>query len=430
MPFEFFQNGMLHDMVKSPNDAFRERQQEAINARWEATTARYTVKEQKDFGSNIFCDIEVWIDYVVGMGSRGTTNGDDFRQLIFKDISHPIKRGLYYQFDNNYWLTYFTDEYESVEKSVGVRRCNNVMRIVDPDNGGIFTIPCVIDYDMASPSQQVSTYIITPNNHATVMVQGNEQTLRLFKLNTRFIFGGRPFKLLSYQNALIDNSIEPYPTLLYLDLYLDEIHAKDDIANQLAYNGDYAYSIGIDSDNMELVPNSTGSLTASVALNGEEVKRNIVWVSSDTNVAKVDVNGNYTVVGKEGGSCKISAYLENNKGVIDSITIKIVSAEMLKPKILVNPLFDKVRQYETIEFEVQASYGDKVYNPDVSISLSPNDIMLANQYIRIDRKDNVYNITGLKVAPIPQILYISVHNIDPVFDASIEYPIKAVSMMG
>ena len=35
------------------------------------------------------------------------------------------------------------------------------------------------------------------------MVQGNEDVYRLFKLNTRYILGGRPFKLLSYQNAIM-----------------------------------------------------------------------------------------------------------------------------------------------------------------------------------------------------------------------------------
>ena len=430
MPLDFFQNGIAHEMYKSPNDAIREQQQEAINARWEATTARYTIKEQTEFGSNIYKNVEVWIDYVVGMSSRGTTNGDDFRQLIFKDLDHPVGRCLYYQFDKNYWLTYFTDDYDSIVKSIGIRRCNNALRIVDPENGGLFSIPCVVDYDMSSPSQQVSSYIITPNNHATVMVQGNEETIRLLKLNTRYIIGGRPFKLLAYQNALVNEDVAPYPTLLYLDLYLDEIHAKDDIEKQIAYNGEYVYSIGINSNDMELVAGAEGYLDASVALNGTEVKRKVVWTSSNSDIVTVDKNGHYTIIGKDGQSCKISAYLENNKEVIDSITVKVVSSEKITPKILIEPLFDKVRQYETLTFEVQASYGDGQYIPESNVSLSKDEEVLSNQYVKIVKNGTVYSITGLSIAPIPQILYITVQNSDPVFESSLEYPVKIVSMMG
>ena len=63
---------------------------------------------------------------------------------------------------------------------------------------------------------------------------------RLFKLNTRYILGGRPFKLLSYQNAINAYGIDK-PTLLTLELYLDEAHAGDDIANQLADNSSIDY---------------------------------------------------------------------------------------------------------------------------------------------------------------------------------------------
>ena len=72
------------------------------------------------------------------------------------------------------------------------------------------------------------------------MVQGNEDVYRLFKLNTRYILGGRPFKLLSYQNA-INAYGDSKPTLLILELYLDEAHVGDDIENQIADNSSIDY---------------------------------------------------------------------------------------------------------------------------------------------------------------------------------------------
>ena len=431
MALPFFQNGLNNGAIQMPNDYFRDQQQAAIDQQWDCTSARYTIKEQSDFGSDVYNDIEVWIDYVVGLGNRGTTNGDDFRQLLFRDINYQVRRGLYYQFDGNYWITYFSDEYASLSKDAGVRRCNNVMRIVDPENGSIFSIPCVVDYDMTSPSQQVSSYIITPNNHATIMVQGNADTLRLFKLNTRYILGGRPFKLLAYQNALIDQSIASTPTLLYLDLYLDEIHAQDDIENQLAYNGSYQYTIDIDSTDMELTNGTTGTLTASIALNGEEVNREVVWKSASSNIVSIDEEGNYQVVGSNGQSSVITAILLGNPLVEDSIQISVVDDNLIVPKILIEPTFDSVRQFETIDFAVKVAYGSQITSPEMSsVSLSPDSEVLTNQYVSIEKNQDSYRITGLEIALEPVTLYVSVQNSSPEFESQSQFEVKATSFLG
>lgn len=113
---------------------------------------------------------------------------------------------------------------------------------MDYENNTVFSVPCVVDYNMQAPNAHISSYVITPNNHAVVMVQGNVNTIRLFKLNTRYILNGRPFKLFAYQNAINPNLGVDYDTLLYLDLYLDEEHSGDDIENQLADNENIDYS--------------------------------------------------------------------------------------------------------------------------------------------------------------------------------------------
>lgn len=305
------------------------------------------------------------------------------------------------------------------------------MRIVDPENGSIFSIPCVIDYDMTSPSQQVSSYIITPNNHATVMVQGNQDTLRLFKLNTRYIFGGRPFKLLAYQNALIDDSIATTPTLLYLDLYLDEIHNKDDIENSIAYNGEYSYNIQIDAENMELLAGSTGNLTATVMYNGEEVTRNIIWSSSNTSAVMIDSNGYYQVVGQSGINSIISATLEGNDNVSANINIQIVDTESVQPLIILNPSFEKIRQFESINFAIEVMYGSSLINPeDIQISLSQDTVLLSNKYLTINQLGSQYTIIANSIALEPQILYINVKNTSPDFEVSKQFSIDVTSMLG
>ena len=420
----------------TPNDYYRDLAQSFINQSWTNNAAKTPenggeIKEQAGIGSDEYKIIDAWVKTTVGDVTIGMRDSGDFIKIYFRDIGHIAARGLYYQFFNSWWICNEFGHFSGIAQDCGLRRCNNVLKIVDPENGSVFSVPCVVDYDMSSPSAQVSSYIITPNNHATVMVQGNSDTLRLFKLNTRYIFGGRPFKLLAYQNALIDDSIATTPTLLYLDLYLDEIHAEDDIVNQLADNGSYQYSVEIDSADMKLTNGATGSLTASVSLNGEEVNREIVWSSSDLNIVTIDEQGNYQIAGTDGQSCTITATLQGNTSVTASIQIVVVNTESLQAKIMLDPVFNKIRQYETIDFVIKASYGSQLYEPtNTTISLSQDGIVLSNQYLSIQGSQGSYQITGLQIVPVPQLIYVSVQNETPEFTATSQFQIEVTSMMG
>lgn len=431
MSLPYFENALSGGYLQTPNDYFRDLQQAAIDNLFDCTSAKYTVQEQDAIGVSTYHDIDVWLDYVVGTTSSGVKNGNDFTQLMFRDIDHETIQGLYYIFDNNYHISYFYNKYDGLEKALAVRRCNNAMRIVDPENGSVFSIPCVIDYDMTSPSQQVSSYIITPNNHAVVMVQGNEDTLRLFKLNTRYMFNGRPFKLLAYQNALLYDLQNQTPTLLYLDLYLDELHDKDDVANGLAYNGEYNYSVQIDADDMELTNGETGILTTTVVLNGEEVNGSVVWSSSDTSVVRIDSAGQYTVVGVSGSSAVVTATLQGNVAVTSTITIQVVDTQSVQPLVMLNPTFSKIRQYESIDFIVEVMYGSMMVVPDnVTVSLSQDSQVLTNQYLTITKDESQCKITANAIAPNPQVLYVAVQNTTPSFQTMEKFTLNVVSMFG
>ena len=431
MSLPYFENALNGGYIQSPNDYFRDLQQAAIDNLFDCTSAKYTVQEQDAIGASTYHDIDVWLDYIVGTTSSGVKNGNDFTQLMFRDIDHETIQGLYYIFDNNYHISYFYNKYDGLEKALAVRRCNNAMRIVDPENGSVFSIPCVIDYDMTSPSQQVSSYIITPNNHATVMVQGNTDTLRLFKLNTRYMFNGRPFKLLAYQNAILYDLQNQTPTILYLDLYLDELHDKDDVENNLAYNDEYDYTIQIDADDMELTNGSTGTLTTTVSLNGLEAERNVLWESSNPEVVTINIGGQYQVVGDSGTSATITAILDGNTNIVSFITIQVVDEKVVQPLVTINPTFNKIRQYESIAFSVEAVYGSVVVVPEtIQISLAQGSQVLSNQYLTITQSGSQYIITANAIAPDPQILYVTVQSNSPSFQTIQQFTLNVVSMLG
>lgn len=236
MAFNYFKNAMNSGVQPLPDEMYRDQQQQFVNLMWDNTSSLITIKEQSEIGSAEYNDIEVWIDSTVGDTTTGLKDTRDFNKIIFQDITHTASRGLMYFFDNNYWIVHAYTSYNSVVQNCGIRRCNNALRMIDPKDGSIFSIPCCVDYDMSAPSLQVSRYINTSNNHAVVIVQGNSDTVRLFKTNTRFLLSGRPFKLLGYQNAVEYDLSNTTDTLLYLDLFLDEIHAGDNFELGIADN--------------------------------------------------------------------------------------------------------------------------------------------------------------------------------------------------
>lgn len=425
MSLRFFNNIINSQIDTVPDKMYRNLQQEFIDMQWDNTTALYTVKEQRDIGSSYYDDLEVWLVPTVADTSTGLKDVRDFNKLIFRDINHKVKRGLMYKFDNCYWIVHSYSEYDGVVQDCGIRRCNNSLKIKDPKNGAIFSIPCVVDYDMAASTVKVSKYILTPNNHAVIMVQGNEDTLRLFKTNTRFILSGRPFKLYGYQNA-VDYDIDSPTTLLYLDLYLDEFRDGDDLELGIAENGTYNYDIFINSQDLTLLNGATGKLTANVLLNNVEVERNVIWESANSDVVEIDTDGNYNVIGDINDSTTITAFIEGNKNVYDFITITIGDTSNIV-NIVLQPDFSVIRQYESIDFNIEVYYnGELLNNEDLNISAQ-----IESNIISIYKKNNnSYMLTSNSISDIPQRLIITASCNNPSFNKTETLEIKAVSMLG
>ena len=422
MNLTYFQNAVDNKYLQMPNEQYRDIQQAFYDAQWDNTTARVEILEQDYIGAKTFHKIDAWINKAIGSTTTFAKTGEDFRQLVFRKIDKQFVRGLLYKFENSYWITDFTNPSQGLASDINVRRCNNWMRIIDPENGAIYSEPCVIDYDATSPSVQTSTYIITPNNRLGVWVQANEDTLRLFKLNTRYIFGGRAFKLNAYQNALLKDLDVPLPTFLALDLYLDEAHAKDDIENQVAYNGDYDYILNFEQQNIEVKQGDIGTLTPVLTLNSVPVNRQLNYVSSDKNVVEVDEDGKYTVLGKSGDKATIKVWLEGNPNVNASMEFNIVDQPQDVIEIDVVPYFEKIRQYETIRFVVTVTQNGSVVNTPIEIQLQQNETML--NVLSVGQNEYELNCNGFDN---------QIHNITisaPELNASKTYGIKLVSMLG
>lgn len=329
-----------------------------------------------------------------------------------------------YKFDNCYWIVHSYSVYDGVVQDCGIRRCNNILKIVDPQNGSIFAIPCVVDYDMAASTVKVTKYILTPNNHAVIMVQGNEDTLRLFKTNKRFMLSGRPFKLYGYQNAVEYDLDNPSSTLLYLDLFLDEFRDGDDIENGVAANEIYNYSLQINSEDLVLSENSSGILSATVNLNGEEVDRNVIWESDNSEIVEINSDGSYNIIGQVGESAIIKATLDGNDNIYDTITITIgeIGEDI---KIVLNPSFDLIRQYSTIQFNIEVYYNGILLDRSIDIECKTN-----SEIFTILKNESGYALTSSGISSSAQYIIIKASCESPYFEKETFIPINAVSMLG
>lgn len=428
----YFTNALNSGMNPQPNEKYRELQQAVIDDQWDNTSAIEKVLEQESIGSSVYNEIDVWVNYVVGQSSTGEKTGADFLQFGFKDINHPRVRGRYYKFDDNIWMIYDYNYHNGLARNVAVRRCNNALRWINPNNGAVEAVPCIIDYDMSSPSIQVNQSILTPNNHAVIKIQGNDLTNSQLKTNMRFILGGRPFKLYGLQNAMLESQSNPNPTYLVYDLYLDEEQSTDDVPNAIAFNGHYNYTIVPNQLSIEATPSSMGNLTAKVLLNGANVTRPIIWESSNSEIIQIDNNGQFNIVGAVGDTAVISVWLEGNELTKVEIPVAVVDIidDTLSVRLL--PTIEKIRQHETIDFEVLASkYGESYTNFTSKIFLSDTQEVSSNKFLSIKSKGtSAYKLSCTAFDSTLKTLYVTVVDNDNnnIFKESFE--LRTISMFG
>lgn len=430
-----YSHRILSNIEVTPNDYYRELEQAFISSQYDNTTVLHCIQEQdiinnqEDYYQNFtFSKVQAWITTVVGQTtSTGSKTGRDFLRLIFEDINHPKLEGRYYLINDEYYLSYFDNRLVDVDANLSVRRCNQWMKIVDPLTGAIYQIPAIVDYDMSAPSNRVSNDIITPNNHAVVKVQQNAMTDRLFVTNARFILGGRAFKITGMQNAtnqFINNNLT---SLMEIDLFLDEIWEKDNLIDGVAYNGEYNYQLEIPVSTIELTQESSGQNHAVVLLNGEEVTRVVNWSSSNENVIVVDEMGQYQVVGSVGDTAEITAQLYGNVNVFATIGVTIVNEQIIKPEIVLDPMFTSIREGETINVVVKVFYNGALVVPDVvELSVGSN----INNYMNYIQNNNIFTFTCLHRYSEIVTLTFSASSINPLYAVDKTIQIKLTSLLG
>lgn len=389
---EFFNNYINH-YAEYPNDSWRNLQQATITSLFEDTTIKRTILEEKVPFNQEYQEIEAWVGTVTDSTTNTEKDSNDYRSLYFEDCTHDVGRGLYYQYDNNYWLVYDSStDLESIS-NVKIRRCNNRLKWIDKNSGELLDYPCIIEYTLSATQPNVTADITTIGGRVSIIVQGNEKT-RKIKKNTRFIFGEQAYKFNNWNNYMMSDYDAKTATLLFMDFTVDNVQPTDDLENGIADSTEYKYMVKILEEDFSQVKGFTGKLNAIVILNGQEVERNIIWKSEDENIISVDNEGNYTLLGENGQSCKIYACIENSN-VCSFITIEIEEEIIEKSDIVIDPLITEIPHLQ-VEV-INANLYKNGVKQDDKVECIPSGLDNSYYYL-VDMGNNQFKIANNKIS--------------------------------
>lgn len=390
----------IRNLSETPHNRYINQLQALINDRWDnSTQTSYPIYQQAEIGSATYEVVDVSVDTAIDIGT-GFKKGDDFKVFSHKNISTEVPLGLMYKTDRDYWICINTNGFESPTNSIEVRRCNNIMKWVDPNNGFVHQQWCAIDYELSTPQPSKDKDVIVANGHIFVIVQGNELT-RAIRKNQRFIFNGQPYKISAYQTMLNNDVGTKHSTLLYIDMYLDTIQPSDDLVNNIANATDYIYTVEIQPDFSKQVSGFTGQVSATVEFNGEVVDRDIIW--SGNEYVTIDDNGDYELTGSVGDVAVITATLSGNQNVFATCDIEIVDNVVDIYDVVIEPSFDEVRQKQPMTFTAYLYQNGVRQDDEITWGYSG----LTTDYFALSQDGHTFTLSVLKLTNDPLTLTFS-----------------------
>ena len=161
--------------ISTPKNYWKEQLQEVVNQSFEnASTIQFDIEEEDEFGSMMFHPVECRITSLVD-AKTGQRNNDDYRKIIFKDLTKEPVIGTRYRFEDNIWMCFSTDNIKTDTSSAYLRRCNNVITTEDK-YGKIHEEPCYIDYKVNETQLFQEYTMTTPAARIVVTCQTNKYT--------------------------------------------------------------------------------------------------------------------------------------------------------------------------------------------------------------------------------------------------------------
>lgn len=390
--YPFFSNA--NTIAKPPKESMKELYQEAINNQFYNSTSWAEIDIEGTLGSETYSKLDVRLTTV--MGENGNKLSDDFRKVIFKNPTESKGLGYKLLFGNSTWLTINYDIYGKPTASTIVRKCRNILKWINKNNGAVLQEPCVFDAYGESGNKPITNKNISlPDGTSLVIVQNNSKT-SLIDYNQRFYLNGFAYKVISIFKALNEETGGVAP-LIYLVLNRDSNDtSRDDIVNGIANIGEYVHTIEILGGNFEQVVGYTATLLCEVTCNGEVVTRDVVWSSSDEDIVSVSSSG--VILCKEIGDAEISVSILGNPLVEDSISISVKETITAHYEIRLSVDNLVILQGDTLSIGVY-SYNNNVQTANAFTCVASG---LSSSYYSLSKvNDNLYSVMNIRQSSTP-----------------------------
>lgn len=347
MAYKYF--NVANQIYKPPKENMLDLYQHYVDTQFTNASDWFKIEEELLNEVNQYQDITVRLNSVV-QSETGTKLSDDFRKIIFQDMGHARGLGYKYRFDDSIWLAVNYDIYGKATASCTIRKCRNVLKWIDPENGALVEEPCVFDnYALKENSPFFNAQITIPAGYVPIAVQSNTRTKKI-KLNQRFYFNGLCYKVWSIFNALNTPTFAEEPLIGFL-MGVDEINnQEDDVINNIANYNSYNYKLNILEGNFYQNVGFKTKLNINILLNGGLVERNVLWSSDNLEVGTVDNEGNIELVGA--GTVNFLCQMVGNPDVSDTITVTVTDKPLEYREIIINPECNYILQGMSETFTV------------------------------------------------------------------------------
>ena len=321
---------------KDNENYYRTYAQEWVNKYFYDSTLVRTISEEKYPFNREYVDYEVHVDSVSDVTVNTNKVIGNYLALIFKDCDHKSYRGQKYLYNDEPYLCYDTPKELSRTAKAQIIKCNNKIKWIN-SSGNIIEEPCFIGWEMSATNNGVTKDVTIEQRRLVCLIQGNTNTNEIVS-NQRFLLSkSSAFRVTQVFKENLDKITDEYSNMFTMYIEWSSVISADNKDLLLADYYTSNYTLQIDQSDLSLQPNTSGQLTAQVTLNGNPTIVPLTWTSSNSQVATIDQNGNYNIVGVSGTSCTITCTVQGNTNVADSINISVASVPTVDKVLTVMP---------------------------------------------------------------------------------------------
>jgi uncharacterized protein YjdB len=208
------------------------------------------------------------------------------------------------------------------------------------------------------------------------VVQANSFTNSI-DINDTFIFGSgkglQKYKVTAVYSALAQETFDNSQKLIKFDFMVYNENLDEDNINERVSNPIPNYSIEIDQGDISQLQGYQTTLTSTVKNDDDIVDRGVLWSTSEDTIVSVSNAGEINLL--QSGSAVITAKLDGNDQISDSITVNVVPSLSNNFEVRISPEEESILQGNSQSYSVYL-YNNNIQQPDtfvVTASGVPND---------------------------------------------------------